>query len=115
MIIQTYTPDHYAIDAAAQHDYAAFFAREIELRREQAYPPFIRLARLVYSPHVTRSRASAGDAAWRSSSATTIATRGLPASRCMGPAPPHIPKWHGRYRWQIRCARRPSPQSYCAT
>ena len=48
VVVQTYTPDNYAIVAAAEHDYASFFATEIALRREEAYPPFTRLARLVF-------------------------------------------------------------------
>ena len=48
VIIQTYTPEHYAIQAAAKHDYAAFYNREIEFRRQLHNPPFAQLAALVY-------------------------------------------------------------------
>ena len=48
VIIQTYQPEHYAIQAAAQHDYDAFYEREMTFRREHGYPPMRRLARLVY-------------------------------------------------------------------
>ena len=49
VVIQTYTPDHYVIQAAARHDYAAFYRRELGLRAELGdYPPLRRLARLVY-------------------------------------------------------------------
>jgi primosomal protein N' (replication factor Y) len=37
-----------------------------------------------------------------------VAQRGLPGVDIIGPAPPHIPKWHGRYRWQITL-RSPEP------
>ena len=40
VLLQAYQPDHYAIDAAIEHDYAAFYRREIEYRRRFAYPPF---------------------------------------------------------------------------
>ena len=36
VIIQTYTPDHYAIEAAAAHDYDGFAAAELEFRRKRA-------------------------------------------------------------------------------
>ena len=48
VILQTYQPENYVIQAAQSHDYAAFYARELEYRRELRYPPFARLVRLEY-------------------------------------------------------------------
>src|SRR5439155_165676 len=45
-IVQTYLPEHYAIRAAAAHDYVAFAEAELEGRRRFGYPPFGRLALL---------------------------------------------------------------------
>src|SRR5205823_9963699 len=45
-IVQTYLPDHYAIRAAAAHDYAAFARSELEGRKRFGYPPFGRLVLL---------------------------------------------------------------------
>ncbi len=47
VVVQTYSPDHYAIQAAAQHDYVAFYNREMQFRQEHNYPPVRRLARLI--------------------------------------------------------------------
>lgn len=44
VFIQTFRPRHYAIQAAARHDYAAFFAEEIQHRERASYPPFRRMA-----------------------------------------------------------------------
>jgi primosomal protein N' (replication factor Y) len=44
VVIQTRDPGHYAIRAALDHDYRAFFEREIAFRRELAYPPAVALA-----------------------------------------------------------------------
>jgi primosomal protein N' (replication factor Y) len=107
VVIQTYTPDNYAIIAAGEHDYASFFAMEIALRREEAYPPFIRLARLVYS----HANAEVGErAAQRMADELReeASKRGLPSVEVLGPAQPHIPKWHGRTRWQVT-VRSPDP------
>jgi primosomal protein N' (replication factor Y) len=107
VVIQTYTPDNYAIVAAGEHDYPSFFAMEIALRREEAYPPFIRLARLVYS----HSNPEVGErAAQRMADdlREEASRRGLPSVEVLGPAPPHIPKWHGRSRWQVT-VRSPDP------
>ena len=40
MIIQTYNPEHYSIQAAAAHDYTAFYQEELSFRREMGYPPY---------------------------------------------------------------------------
>ncbi|GAI46382.1 unnamed protein product, partial [marine sediment metagenome] len=47
VIIQTYSPEHYAIQAAAKHDYASFYDKEIAYRRQLHNPPFTRLVCLV--------------------------------------------------------------------
>ncbi len=107
VVIQTYTPDNYAITAAAQHDYEAFFAKEIELRQAEAYPPFTRLARLVFShtnPEYGERQAEQMVRQLRADAAS----RGLPSVEVLGPAPPHVPKWHGRFRWQV-IVRSPNP------
>ncbi|MCL6453032.1 MAG: primosomal protein N' [Alicyclobacillus sp.] len=43
-VIQTYQPDHHAIQAAARHDFAAFYRRERAARETYGYPPFCELA-----------------------------------------------------------------------
>lgn len=99
-IIQTYSPQHYAVQAAASHDFAGFFAREIAFRREHGYPPFRRLARLVYS-------ASAEGRGWREAESVArrlrgeIAARGIADLDVLGPAPAFHRRVRGRYRWQI--------------
>ena len=40
VVIQTYTPDNYAIQAAAAQDYETFYRQEIEFRKLRGYPPF---------------------------------------------------------------------------
>ena len=107
VVIQTYTPDSYAIVAAAQHDYASFFATEIELRREEAYPPFVRLARLIYS-HTNPEYGERQAERLARQLRREAAQRGLPGIEVLGPAPPQVPKWHGRYRWQVT-VRSPDP------
>ena len=38
--IQTYQPEHYAVQLASNHDYPGFYKNEIEMRRQLNYPPF---------------------------------------------------------------------------
>jgi primosomal protein N' (replication factor Y) (superfamily II helicase) len=47
VLIQTFYPEHYAIQDAVKQDYAAFFEREMHFRRMMAYPPFTSLANVI--------------------------------------------------------------------
>ena len=49
VIIQTYSPDNYAVTAAAAQDYDAFYNDEIMLRKFIWYPPFSDLMQIVFS------------------------------------------------------------------
>jgi primosomal protein N' (replication factor Y) len=49
VIIQTYSPQNYALQAAAKHAYEDFYYQEIEHRRELNYPPFSKLISLLVS------------------------------------------------------------------
>lgn len=43
VVVQTYAPEHYAIETARQHDYAAFVQEELRHRSAMGYPPYCRL------------------------------------------------------------------------
>ena len=47
VLIQTYYPEHYAIQDAVKQDYPAFYERETRFRRAMAYPPFTSLANVI--------------------------------------------------------------------
>jgi primosomal protein N' (replication factor Y) len=47
VLIQTYYPEHYAIQDAVNQDYPAFYERETQFRRAMAYPPFTSLANVI--------------------------------------------------------------------
>jgi len=47
VLIQTFYPDHYAIQDAVKQDYSAFFERELHFRRLMQYPPFTSLANVI--------------------------------------------------------------------
>src|SRR5260370_880440 len=44
VLIQTFYPEHYAIQDAVKQDYPAFYERETQFRRGMAHPPFSSLA-----------------------------------------------------------------------
>lgn len=49
VLIQTYCPEHPIISFAANQDYAGFYEKEIDNRKELAYPPFSRIINFIFS------------------------------------------------------------------
>lgn len=49
VVVQTYSPQHYSIRSAAKHDYESFFYKEIARRRMDAYAPFARYVRFLFT------------------------------------------------------------------
>jgi len=47
VVLQTYYPDHYAIQFAQQHDYMGFYEKEVRFRKWMHYPPFSALANVL--------------------------------------------------------------------
>jgi primosomal protein N' (replication factor Y) len=47
VVLQTYFPDHYAVQFAAKHDYFGFYEKEIKFRGWMKYPPFAALANIL--------------------------------------------------------------------
>src|SRR5207253_6170509 len=47
VLIQTISPDHYAVRLAARQDYQGFYQKELEFRRGMRYPPFSAMANLL--------------------------------------------------------------------
>jgi primosomal protein N' (replication factor Y) len=117
VVIQTYTPDHYALLAAQEHDYQAFFSQEIAFRRQTGYPPYSRLVRFVYaSASDERSRQAAEDLAIeirRLAGALDLSTdtaERLGDWGIIGPAPAFFHRQRNRFRWHLLLrAHNPGP------
>jgi primosomal protein N' (replication factor Y) len=100
VIIQTYNPDQVALQAASQHDYLGFYQTELAFRQEQRYPPFKRLALLMYSgPGPDRSAVEAQQLAERLR--LHVDRRGLPAVEIIGPTPSYVSRVRSQFRWHI--------------
>jgi primosomal protein N' (replication factor Y) len=99
VIVQTMAPDHYALQAAARHDYEGFAERELEERRAPAYPPHVGLVNVIVSGAAEGQVAVAADevAAW---------FRGLMETQelemdVLGPAPAPLARIKKRWRWHV--------------
>ncbi len=100
VVVQTYTPTHYAVDAAKDHDYHRFYREEMSFRESARYPPFSRLARFVYSAE-TESLCRQSASNLRAILEKAIAAQELPGVEIIGPAPCFVSKVKNRYYWQI--------------
>ncbi len=109
VVMQTFQPEHYVIRAAAGHDYTAFYARELEYRRQLGYPPFNRLVRMEYR-HVQATKAEAEAHSMAQKITQWLAADDRRQTTLIGPAPCFFARLAGLYRWQI-ILRGPEPVS----
>jgi primosomal protein N' (replication factor Y) len=100
VIIQTYSPEHYAIQAVLKQDYEAFYNQEIAFRRELGEPPFSQLVRLTYV-HVNETACKTEAERMKHQLEADIAGRGIIDVSIIGPATAFIARLRGRYRWQL--------------
>lgn len=99
VILQTYTPEHPAVEYAARHDYEGFCRNELELRRRAGYPPFSRLVKLLVQ-HTSASYAFEEARRVERLLRAERDRRGLDID-IRGPAPAYVARVRGRWRWQI--------------
>ncbi|MBI4187164.1 MAG: primosomal protein N' [Chloroflexi bacterium] len=100
VIIQTYSPEHYAVEAAARHDYSLFYERELAYRRQLGNPPFTRLVSLVYS-NTNEGRCQREADRMKRLLVEEAESRGIAGFSVIGPAPAFIRRLRGRFRWQL--------------
>ncbi|MCB9530659.1 MAG: primosomal protein N' [Myxococcales bacterium] len=103
VVVQTYRPGHFVLEAVARHDFDAFAARELEFRRRLVYPPFGHL-------FVIRTDSPDYGTAWSTAERLLDAARraGGPSLITLGPADSPIARVRDRYRVQalVRGAER---------
>lgn len=99
-ILQTYNPEHYAIQTAARHDYIVFFQREIEFRRAAAYPPIRPLTRLLFTGDSAKIARDASEAL-ANLLHDRVRRHGILDLDLIGPAPAFFAKLRGKYRHHI--------------
>ncbi len=100
VVIQTYSPEHYAIKAAAQHNYRMFYDQEIIYRRQLREPPFTQLTSLIFS-HTSERYCEEETRRMAAQIIQKRDVRGIAGLELIGPAPAYISRLRGRYRWQI--------------
>ena len=94
IVVQSMSPEHPAIQAAARHDFEGFAAAEDALRAELDYPPHGRLIRVLFEDEL---EVAVDDAAREFASALRAAVEAIPVV-VLGPAPAPIALARGRHR-----------------
>ncbi len=98
MIVQTFSPEHYAVALSAKQDYHAFYQVELAARKAMGYPPFTEITQFVVS-HIDDTQAK------RDAEMLYHALRervdGIDGVRLMPPSPTTVARLRGRYRYQI--------------
>ncbi len=96
VLVQTYHPDHYAIQFAAHHDYPGFVAKELQYRRWMHYPPFAVLANIIIqSPKLEEATA------WSATLGKWFERTRLDKIRVLGPAAAPISRIKRIYRFHF--------------
>jgi primosomal protein N' (replication factor Y) len=99
VIVQTFSPEHPAIQAASRHDYTQFATAEMVNRRKFNYPPLGSVGRIIIRGSVEEvTEAIAESLLTRLESARDALGYEV---RLLGPAPPPISKLRGKYRFHI--------------
>ncbi len=97
VIIQTYTPGHYAIQAAKNHDYNSFYGKEISFRKELNLPPFTHMVSLTFRTYNEENVLKAAEKLKKSLEKKDTSKK----VKVLGPAPSVIPRVRGMYRWNL--------------
>ena len=96
VFIQTYNPDHYAIQLAKTQNYEQFFVREMQLRHRGNYPPYYFAVKLTASDVDERQAAEAMVKIVRQ-----LKTVLSPQAIVLGPTPGAIARVNKRYYYQL--------------
>lgn len=108
VILQTFLPDHYVIQAASRHDVDAFYSRELDERMRLGYPPYTRLIRLEYR-HFEIEKVEAEARRISSLLQDRITSGRFNQTNLIGPAPCFFSRLAGLHRWQL-ILRGPQPE-----
>ncbi|MFJ7468961.1 primosomal protein N' [Peribacillus frigoritolerans] len=112
VVIQTYTPEHYSIELSALQDYAAFYEREMYLRRQSHYPPYYYVVLITVSHEDLMKTVSVTEKI-----TNYLGSRLNRDSVVLGPVASPISRINNRYRYQclIKYKREPDLNQHLRT
>jgi primosomal protein N' (replication factor Y) len=96
VLVETYYPEHYAIQHAEQQDYTSFYGKEAHFRRVLHYPPFTALANVL-----VRDRKIENAIRWSRALAGYFAPFEERGVKILGPAAAPLARLRRDYRFQF--------------
>jgi primosomal protein N' (replication factor Y) len=96
VLVQTYYPEHYAIQHAAQQNFSAFFEKELHFRRMMHYPPFTALANVI-----VRDRKIENAIRWSRAIESFLLPHAAHGLKILGPAAAPLARLKRDYRFQF--------------
>jgi len=96
VVLQTYFPDHYAVQYAARHDFAGFYEKELQFRKWMHYPPYSALANVL-----VRSNKLDEALTWSGTLGKCFEKARHPGIRVLGPAAAPIARLKQDYRYHF--------------
>ncbi|ORT99755.1 Helicase PriA essential for oriC/DnaA-independent DNA replication [Anaerovibrio sp. JC8] len=98
VIVQSYSPEHNAVQSGIKQDYQAFYDEEMKLRKSLFFPPFCRIVKLIFQneqPELARQQA-------QNLKDNFLDKFGRTAHhQIIGPAPAMIPTFKGVHRFSM--------------
>ena len=110
VVIQTYSPEHYALATAARHAYDDFYREEISFRARHGHPPFKRLVRLLVRDRDVEAAERRAYGFADEIERRIIAQPEIQGVDMIGPAPAFAARIRGMYGWQILLRGELAPQ-----
>lgn len=99
VFVQTLNPEHFALRAAAGHDYEEFYREELAQREDAGYPPFSYLGAIHFSS--TSAKEVEAEACRAAKTLRELKQQLQLRVDILGPAPAPLTRIRGRYRWQL--------------
>ena len=96
VIVESYHPEHYAIQMAVSQDYVSFFEKELHFRRLMHYPPFVALSSVL-----VRGARLEKAIHWSRQIAAFFESQKIPEIRILGPAAAPLARLKGEYRFHF--------------
>jgi primosomal protein N' (replication factor Y) (superfamily II helicase) len=114
VILQTFTPNHFTIQAARRQDVDQFYQREIAFRQDLGYPPLTRMIQLRFSGRSATATAAAAEQAGVLARQEAQAAGSQTEIVVLGPIEAPITRIANRYRWQLLLKSRSSAGLHAA-
>jgi primosomal protein N' (replication factor Y) len=100
VVIQTFSPEHYSIQKAKNHDFVGFYQEESQFREALDYPPFSRLINFRLIGNSEKKTKAVSEEMGRIGQDLLKRGHGR-GIEILGPSSAPFAKMRGKFRWQM--------------